>query len=392
MATVIVKPTDACNARCVYCSAASSKEKGRMSLATAERMFLVFRDLALARGEREVNFIWHGGEPLLMPDRFCEGVVSLQKRILGGAGLTWRNGIQTNLTLMSERRIPTLKRLLGADGCVGTSADPIPGIRVLGRDSPRSYMVRWRASVRLLEEHGIKYGVVYVVHRLSLPRLADVYRHFRSEHPRAPVRFNPLYLQGRARGCDSISITPADWGKALNLLFSLWREDGEPGDIHPLSAWAALRRREVSRGSAVTVRQGTSGRRGASGRRIRCRLACDVSGRCAETHWGVAPDGSIHSCGRSIDGGVFRYGNVHTTPADELLATPVRQALANRIVYLRQGSCRGCRWWRYCHGGCPNDGLLSRGTPFSPTGWCEGLKRFFETSLRSYPGAKACVA
>ena len=197
MTTVILKPTDGCNARCRYCSAAHPGEARKMTPGTLEEVLDLFGGWALEQGPRDLKFIWHGGEPLLMPESFWEAVFRGQDR-LQRRGLRIVNGIQTNATLIRPASIPFLKHLLGERGAVGTSADPLPGFRELKGAPDGRYAEVLAASLGLLREAGLRYGILFVVHRQALDSLPEIYRTFRDQHPDAGLRFNPLYRQGRA--------------------------------------------------------------------------------------------------------------------------------------------------------------------------------------------------
>jgi len=369
--TVIVKPTDGCNARCRYCSAAHPGAARRMSEETLAAVFRLFREWTLEAADRRICFIWHGGEPLLMPVSFWEKVLSFEESFFAEVGIEVENRIQTNLTCLTEELIPVLGRLLGKGGGVGTSVEPLSGIRELAGRPEGEYRRRWKAAAELLRENGIKYGMLYVVHRGSLPHLGDIYRSLREENPGAGIRFNPLYRQGRAAEdstWEDLGITAPQWGRALETLYREWVGDGRPRSVYPFAPWFRF-----ARGGPW-------------------RLSCECSGTCVRNHFGVDPDGGVFLCGRSADGGVFlcgrsadggdfRFGNAAELTVRELREHPVRRSLANRMTLLRRSYCRGCRWWKYCHGGCINDAVLAFGTPFRPTSFCEGLKYFFERVL-----------
>jgi uncharacterized protein len=356
MTTVILKPTDGCNARCRYCSAAHPGAARRMDPATLEAVFALFGDFALSHGTGALKFIWHGGEPLLMPPAFWDDVARFQAE-LERRGVRVENGIQTNLTLLRPETIPILKRLLGSRGSVGTSADPLPGIRELTGAPEGRYGERLEAALRLLKAEDIRYGILFVVHRLALPDLGGLYRSFRASHPEAGLRFNPLYRQGRAsddRVWDDIGITAEEWGQALVDLHEAWDADGRPASTQPFGPWQRLQERGE------------------------WQLSCECSGKCATSHFGVDPDGGVFLCGRSVDGASFRFGQAGTLTAGALFDHPIRRTIENRRVYLRKTSCRDCPWWLHCHGGCVNDAVLGSGTPFAPTTFCPGLRTFFE--------------
>jgi len=358
MTTLIIKPTDGCNARCRYCSAAHPGAAKRMTPATLKSVFRLFGDWALARGERNLKIIWHGGEPLLMGPAFWDLVFQEQEELFRERGLQVENGIQTNATLIQEDTIPLLKRLLGARGAVGTSADPIPGVRELKGQPDGLYGEALEEALGRLQKADIRFGVLYVVHSLSLPHLGELYRGFRARHPEAGLRFNPLYRQGRAGSAgvwEDLGITGEEWGQALVELHRAWDEDGRPGNVQPFGPWQS-------------VRDGG-----------RWQLSCECSGKCAGSHFGVDPDGAVYLCGRSADGQTFRFGSASALTATDLQENPTMRMVENRRLYLRKTSCKACPWWLYCHGGCINDSILGHGTPFAPTTFCAGLRDFFGT-------------
>ena len=360
MTTVILKPTDGCNARCRYCSAAHPGASRCMTRATLRRVFKLFADWSEACGRRDITFIWHGGEPLLMPGRFWEEVFAGQDDLIRGRGLRVENRIQTNATRIRRDTLPLLKRLLGPHGTVGTSADPLVGIRELKGAPDGRYRAVLEESMGLLREAGIRYGIVMVVHRLSLPHLAGIYREFRERHPDSGLRFNPLYRQGRAEGeevWEDLGISAIEWGRALTELYSAWDRDGRPASVQPFSPWQRLH-------------DGGG-----------WRLSCEGSGTCAANHFGVDPNGAVFLCGRSADGQAFRFGSVTDLTAAALQSHPVRRLLDNRRTFLKRTACLGCPWWQYCHGGCPNDAVLGGGSAFTPTTFCAGLRNFFDQAF-----------
>ncbi len=365
MTLVILKPTLACNAACRYCSAAHEGSCGVMTQEVLHQTLNLFGAWAQRRGGGRLRLLWHGGEPLLMGSNFWEGVLEASERLGSSLGIQVEHSLQSNGTLVTAEKLPMLAQLLGPKGTVGTSFDPLPGIRELKGQPEGSYRARWDAAMSLLREAGIRYGILCVVHRLSLPRLDELYRDLRATHPEAGLRFNPLYRQGRAHEegvWGDLGLTPSQWGDALRVLHGAWTREGRPASIQPFAPWDTLHRTGE------------------------WRLSCESSGNCAQTHFGVDPDGQVYLCGRSADGGTLRYGSVFDLDVDAIQNHPMRQMVSNRKVFLRRTSCRECPWWAYCHGGCVNDGILAQGTPFAPTSMCEGLRAFFEAT---FPSARA---
>jgi uncharacterized protein len=302
--------------------------------------------------EEKLHWIWHGGEPMLMGAGFYEDVLAAQRRAFGAEVERVTNSIQTNLSLLTPEWIPTLKALLGERGSVGTSFDVIPGIRRLAGGD---YDDAWLRATRLLSRSGVRSGVVYVVHRRSLGRAPEIYRYFRNLQPRGGLRANPIYAQGMALdgAGRSLHITPEEYAGFLVEMGEEWESDGQAYGLAPLDEW----------------RRAWLGDPGA--------LCCDARGVCWRTHIGIAGDGSVYGCGRSIDSGLACYGNILRDPIEAILAHSARHALAERSAALREACCADCEWWPLCRGGCPNDGLLSYGDVMRETGWCEAKKAVF---------------
>ena len=83
MATVIFKPTEACNSRCIYCEVVK-KTRGpkRMTFKTLELFFRRVNEFLLERPQEEMEIIWHGGEPLILGPGYFERALLLSGKTL----------------------------------------------------------------------------------------------------------------------------------------------------------------------------------------------------------------------------------------------------------------------------------------------------------------------
>lgn len=332
---LIIKPTHACNARCVYCSAWNGGGRiGRMSDETLIRIFQRIEEWVHQTGRvRRLKLIWHGGEPTLMPAAFYQKVLALEQDLIDKLGLEIENSIQSNLLMMDDQKLNFIKELLtlnGTGNLVGTSAEPLQGIRLLKQGD---YHQEWERGISLLRERDIPFGIVYVVHQRSLRRIDEICQYFLENFPRTGIRFNPLYREGKAQGegCDSLSISPREWGEFMIKLYRIWEEaDKRPG-WHPIKAIDDFHFHQKQ------------------------RLSCDQTGRCGQTHLGIDWDGTVYSCGRGIDRRLMAYGNLMVQEFSKILQHPARREILNRVPYLKNTHCLECEWWSYCHGGCPMD-------------------------------------
>lgn len=351
---VVAKPTLACNARCRYCAADSGVPSGHLAAERLPDLFASFLPWLREHPEERVNWIWHGGEPLLLGRDYFLRALDARHEALGSEARRLRFTVQSNLTLLDDSWVPTLRRLLGRGG-IGTSFDPVVGWRRFGGDDGAARHDRaWLEAADLLARARLGYGVVYVVHRESLGRAGEIYRWFRNHRPGAGLRVNPLLAEGRARDDDSGHIEPEEYGRFLIEMLDLWLEDGCRVSLQPLSEWAAAWGGDPS------------------------RLCCDSRGQCARTHLGLAPDGGVHCCGRGIDAASARHGTLPEDGIEAVLAHPERARIAGRSARLRETRCAGCEWWDLCHGGCPQDAALAHGDPMRETSWCRSRQMVFE--------------
>ena len=352
---VIVKPTSACNAKCTYCSATAQARGGVLRAEQLGALFEPFAKWLRDRPHERLSFVWHGGEPMLLGPSYYETAQAEQERLFGDDVARVRNQMQTNLTLIDESWVPILTSFI--DGGMSTSFDFVDGVRDLRNGMPLPEV--WMRAVDVCRKAGIPIGVVYVVHRQSLPLAAPIFHFFKNMGSDVRVRLNPLYAAGRAGTslAEPLAITPEEYGRFMLQICDLWIADFRRTRIFPLQEWY----------------DAWGGQHG--------KLCCDSRGNCDKTHLGVSPNGDVFGCGRGSDakrpeehlGNVFQGDRV-----DDMLQRPARQELSTRGEVLLKGHCGGCPYWSVCHGGCPQLAKLYTGTVLSPTHFCSGRKMVYE--------------
>jgi uncharacterized protein len=371
--TIILKPTNQCNANCLYCSAWDPGEKNKiMSEKTLEILFERIEEwVRHSKRTRKIKIIWHGGEPTLMPLDFFYKTIDLEKKIKETHGLEIENNIQSNLLYLDQEKLEMLKRLLAFNGqkrTIGTSFEPLPGIRIIKNGD---YTTEWEKSIELLKKNNFPFGIVYVVHRRSLDEFDTLVETFLKKFPQTGIRFNPLYREGRAlnRACQSLYITPLEWGDFLVKLYRIWDSHNKKPGWQPLKEMDAFHFKKDS------------------------RACCDLAGKCGTTHLGIDTDGTVYSCGRGIDRKYNSYGNIHQKRISEILTSPSRMAMTNRPAFLENTYCHGCKWWQYCHGGCPMDAAINNNNDiFKKSNFCLSRQRFLEAIYKEPFVEKNCCS
>ena len=350
---VIIKPTDACNATCTYCSASAVTKGGKfMAKEQLGTIFEAFVPWLAEDPRRYVNFVWHGGEPLLAGPDFYRAVLAEQRRAFGKDLPRIRNSMQSNLTLVTERWIPTLKELL-PERSIGTSFDLVPGVRDL--IGGRSGVKPWLQAVGLLQRHGFRVGSVYVVHKGSLPLANELYSFFKNALRHFRIRVNPLYPAGRGGESESedLWITDTEYGEFLLTMVERWYSDRCVYPVMPVHEW-------------YQAWMGTG--KG---------ICCDSGGRCQDTHLGIASDGSVSGCGRSGDTKSMKLGNIFTDDLLSMVTRGPRADLAGRKETLHEGTCGTCEYWNACKGGCPVIAWHYSGSQMTKTYYCKSRKMVY---------------
>jgi len=114
------------------------------------------------------SFVWHGGEPLLLPPEYYQKIVELQQAHI--RNFAYRNSVQTNLFGSNQA---SLKFVLDTGWELGVSIDFADGVRsnAGGRDSNKSVI----AAAEDLHRSGAKFGAISVLGAHNYDVLPDAY-------------------------------------------------------------------------------------------------------------------------------------------------------------------------------------------------------------------------
>ena len=170
----VFKISKYCNLRCGYCyEFPHLGDKSRMSLDQIRAAFQNIKDSIDKLEIERADFIWHGGEPLLIPLHDYEQIDLLQKEVFG-TGFKVKNAIQTNLTVLTERHIALLEN--GFFNNIGVSFDVHGEQRIDVKGKSRTGTVR--GHMQKLMDRQINFGAIAVLARDALPHIRQTYRFF----------------------------------------------------------------------------------------------------------------------------------------------------------------------------------------------------------------------
>jgi uncharacterized protein len=329
--SLIVKATRQCTLRCAYCNDWRSTRNGAMSFPVMAHM------IARALAEHEhVRFIWHGGEPTLLPISFYEKALLVQAH-LRRPEQKIGNSFQTNATKLT----PAWVRFFRANDIkVGISIDGPAHLH----NSHRSYrsgkgsydhVIR---GLNLLKKHEVRFSGLVVVDERTLKfgarRLLDflVGEGIRSFAllPAKP-RNEPAAKRGTTT---SHYIEPARVNAFLMDLYDAWLSHGDQG--------VKIRELEVLKAQI----KGVSAR------------SCTLSGECWGHYYTIEPDGSVAGC--DVFSGDHRYilGNIMNDSFMEIANTAGLLQLKKEHRDAVEGM-RGCPEFPVCKGWCPHERYVS---------------------------------
>ena len=349
--TVIAKATHSCNLKCSYCYVPASAERGRMSEQTLRNLM---NQAAVVGADRQISFIWHGGEPLVVGLKFYKIVASICREFRK-QGLKVRNSIQTNGTLIDS----SILEFIAAekDFRFGISLDGPKYLHDFSRpykNGTGSYtsVMESIERIRIFEKNFgknvIGIGAICVISNHNVDKLAEIYNFFRQEN--IDVKFNPLFLSGRAAEVDVVS--PVRFASAMCELFDLWLEDGDDS-IH------------VDPFESVIY-----------GLFSGAPPSCAFSRSCTETFVSVGPRGDIYPCGRFDGIKEFHLGNVNEGKGLlDALGSLKHKLLDSRLNGLDH-ECLDCKFMTICSGGCMHNAYIE-GDVMGKDPYCEAYKMLF---------------
>ncbi len=351
--TLIIKVTNSCDMSCRYCFIEPAVFNKTMKIATASRVIRAFLD---SDHFTSVNFVWHGGEPLLRSREFFSQLLAEQAAV--ATAVTYSNSTQTNGTHLDDEMLD----FLVASGIqIGLSLDgPQPlndcSKQMRGDSRLSPYQVTTTAIGRL-RDRGFAPGAIAVVNRNNVAEPAAVYAEFKAQQ--LHMKLNSLTRSGRAAtvGTD-LGITPSEYGEFLVGMFDLWFDDPAPSiTVEPF-------RQHIRRILDIP---------GAH--------SCYFTRRCHHFFVGISPDGDLFPCGMFQGEPAFRYGNIHEMAPTEIASTALFAELDRRERRVLRG-CARCPFLDLCYGGCMFHSLKNSQVLDEKDYYCAAYRRYFEHALR----------
>lgn len=344
----VIKPTHICNLACTYCY----NDDVRRPIMDTETLFITIREtLALARHQKivdEVDFIWHGGEPLVAGRDFFRKIIEFQSELADGIRFT--NSVQTNGTLLDS----TWAKQFADDGFdVSLSLDGPAEINDrfrTYRSGAGSFENTWKA-IEALRAVGLNPGVCVVLTQATMNRTMEIID-FLFKHQ---LGFNviPLTLSGSARDhYDQLAISPSEYAAAWKSMYDRWLNAGDERYIYGHDF--VVKTRAILYGKPAD---------------------CIGMSNCADFNLSVDPLGDVYPCASMSGNPAAKLGNLRDATLVDIANAPRSMAFRTRKV---DPQCATCRWQHVCHGGCMSRAYKFHGDIGTRDFYCPGLFEIYE--------------
>jgi uncharacterized protein len=298
--------------------------------------------IRLAQAEyNRVDYIWHGGEPLLCGLNYFEKVLEFQEKYRQ-PGSVIQNSIQTNGSLITDEYIIFFK---DNKFDISISFDG-PGIFNSLRHNTKNVI----NIIEKLQNASVNLATISVIHSLNVEHQIEMYEYFKSK--KLPMKFNPIFQDGSAIVNQQYLLEPEQYIRSLKSFYNYWLTDKNAVPVDPINQYLSLVLR---------------------GRGIDC-----IYGSCL-THWiGIDHNGDIFPCGRSYPKEYKLINISEIIYLHEAFETPSFKNIISQAI-IRRNKCQNtCKYFGICYGGCNNNALLEHRNMQDNGGFlCEVLQEMF---------------
>ena len=333
--SVVFKITDKCNLGCRYCYRLNSNtriNRNAIDYSIIQRTLesiLAFKTDLYARYEihkvPHINFIWHGGEPMLAGIQMFESILRIQD-LHKDSGLKINNIIQTNGTLIDHNFIDLFKR---HDFTVGISIDGPHEIQDIHRcmaGGTSSFDATLR-GINLLNDNGINWSAIAVINKEYVGHEQEIYNFFREVHPKE-IDFTPSFLHN-----SEFTLNNQDYANFMNRMFDLWIQD--------LDSCFSIRYLKdlMYKMGYLRIKDKKS-------------IICDLSGKC-HRNISIFTNGDVYSCECLNTLKDNRIGNIMESEISDMIHGKRFKELSQQTNEIHP-DCISCRDFPICKAGCFN--------------------------------------
>lgn len=331
--TLYFKPTENCNLNCLHCY--NKKEQtvfNPVNFPMLERFLLEVSDKY-----KDINFIFHGGEPSLLKDEYLNYVFEMVKRCFMKNEL--RISMQSNMTILYNDLINFYKKI----DSIGTSFSPF--IRFAGEEF-KNYNI-WLKNIKTLTDNNLYPHLVITLSKKYIKTATpNNLIQFLLINKIKTFHFEPLTKDGNAiKNWDEIMIEPNEYDRWKSEFTKLYIDDEYYNEI---CCYDVIFKSKAFIDSAEYIRSKRN---------------------CHNATLTINSDGTIGTCPNVSNSNII--GDI-TYKIDDILQSDVRIKLCTDEKLQRE-ECLMCEYYRYCNGGCMYLDKCYEGKEFYNT-----LKSYYE--------------
>ncbi len=351
MPSVLIKTSDSCNLACSYCYATTRTAKisqdNFLSLDTTKR---IFQETTNFFGNvKNINYIWHGGEPLLLGLDYFKNIVERQ-RYYKETGFKLTNSIQTNGILIDEN---WAKFFYDSDFSVGVSIDGLPDLHNKVRKFPNHENSYYRVleGIKCLKSENVKLGGLCVITNQSVLFSKEILENFVNLGIKK-IDFLPFVDFDNNDQTTSLSLAPKELYDFLGSAFDYWFKLDDP-DF------------EIRIFENIIL--------GLLGEKI---SLCSFNGNCNQ-FISINANGDVYHCDFFVGNNSFCFGNIMNDSLGFIL-TGARYIEYQEIVTHLPKMCGHCKWKKICNGGCTYHRWIRNKNFSDKYYFCESRKLLFD--------------
>ena len=350
---LLIKPASSnCNLRCQYCfyeDECENREIHSYGIMSTDLLETIVQK-ALETAELSCTFGFQGGEPTLAGLDFFKALIAYTKKYKKPQTKLFFS-LQTNGTLLTEEWYPFLRE---NHFLVGVSLDGIKEIHDKSRldATGNGTFQKVLKTAKTLQREGIETNILCVLTKQSAKKIRKIYQFLKKEgfyyHQYIPC-LDPI---GQERGQLPWSLTPPLYEQALKDLFDLWFHDlqtNTPVSIREFDNWIL-----ALKGYAPE--------------------ACTQMGRCSMQNI-IEANGDIFPCDFYVLDS-YRIANIADKDFHFFEQPPMELPPFFKEGLRRGETCKTCKWYPLCRGGCKRDYTANNQNYF-----CESYQHFFEYAI-----------
>lgn len=342
-----------CNLDCSYCYYLSKEADQKPGMSTQMLEKLV-KDHIESQPQQvnTVDFIWHGGEPMLRGIEFYEQAIALQKVHQTKNNII--NTIQTNGTLINDRWASLFKK---NNFMVGISIDGPNLLNDIARIDKKgnSSFERTMRGIAHLKQHDVEFNTLTVVNNRTYKFGKDIYQ-FLKQNGSGYMQFQPCVDHELDRRSDyDWSLTGKQWGQFLCDVFDEWCKE-DIGKVYVQFFENCL---------MILMDQPSQ--------------MCHHSATCGQQLM-TESTGEVYSCDHY---GYEQYllGHIGQGSLHQMINSKQQKTFGEDKFHSLSNECKSCDFLPLCFGGCPKNRIAKdqQGEPINIL--CEGYDMFFRYAL-----------